>query len=194
MTAQLHRRSSFALFSAWCLATAIGLAWAPAFDPLAPWARGMAQWAAGLGLGVAAGAAVHVCRQRLARHAPRFFGAPAATTAMWLLWGAGAAAWATGALQGPVADGRVWLWLVVMPLWLAAAGLWQPPADASGRPLVGADPQRVPHGGPDIGVPEQGQMGRGWDVKVPRAGQAGAGRRKDDVVAMAPEAEEQPAA
>lgn len=194
MTAQLHRRSSLALLAAWSIAMAIGLAWAPPFNPLGNWAGGAGQWVAGAVLGLGAAASGHACRRRLARHAPHLFAPAPATAAMWLLWAAGAAAWAGGAVQGPVADGRVWLWLATMPLWLAAAGLWRPPADASGQPLRPVDPQRLPHGGPDLGVAQQGQVGSGGNVPLPRAGQAGARRRKDDVVAMAPEAEEQAAA
>lgn len=204
MPSELQRRLGLALFTALAFATATGLVLMPAFDPVAGLRPRLGAAGAGALLVALAAAGSQLTLRQLGRRVHPRWGGQGWRALAWLGWAAAVAAWllpqaahgvTTPATAPAAADGRALLWLALAPLWLAAAGLWggrggRASARGAVRGPLGAPPQRLPHGGPGRGVLDHLDVGRGLDVQRPGAGQARVRRREDDVVAMAPEAEE----
>lgn len=196
MTPELHSRYGLALFIALSLASAAGLSLLPVFDPVAALRPLIGALGAGTVLIVVAAASVQLTLRQLGRRVHPRWGGEALRSTGWLAWGLATGVWLLGGLQAPelalraTADGRALLWLALTPLWLAAAGLWGRGAgSASARHAV--SPEGAPQLGPHRGVVDHLDMRRGLDVPRAGAGKQRARSRKDDVVAMAVDAEEQ---
>jgi hypothetical protein len=200
MPSDMQHRLGLAIFAALAFASATGFTLMPAFDPVA-WLRPQLGTAgAGALLVALAAAGSQLTLRQLGRRGHPRLARGSLRAVVWLAWGVSAAAWLLAELARHGADGRALLWLALSPAWLAAAGLWgrsaggasgESPRHSGGfRPT----PDGTPYGGPRRGVMDQIDMGRGLDVQRPGTGKERIRRREDDVVAMAPEAEEQLAA
>jgi hypothetical protein len=192
MTPDISRRCGLSLFFAMSLAVAAGLWALPAFDPLNSLQRlealRQAPWLAGALHAVLAACAGTLSWLQLARRVNRAWDERPAWVALGLVWVVGLGAWMLGALEDRSGDARGLLWLEMLPLWLAAAGLWGRPAQAS---RLSGQPERVAQRGPAVGVVNQLDMGTGGNVLGPGSLQHGRGRRENNVVAMTEQAQEQ---
>lgn len=192
MTPDMSRRCGLALFLALSIAAAAGLIALPALDPVAAWQPWLGLWLPGAALSVAAAAGGRYTLHQLARRVHPTWGASPLRALLWLGWGVGSSAWLLGQLHATAGDGRLLLWLALTPLWLAAAGLWGGGAGRS--PARRGATKGLPEQSLDGGVMNQVDVRRGADVARPSPGQQGVRSREDDIVAMAPDAEEQLAA
>lgn len=192
MTPDISRRCGLSLFFAMAIAVAAGLWALPAFDPLTSLHRlealGNTPWLAGATHAVLGACAGAMSWRQLARRVDRAWDERPAWLALGLVWFLGLGAWMLGTLEDRGGDARGLLWLEMLPLWLAAAGLWGRPAQASH--LVG-QAERIVQRGPAFGVVNQVDMGTGGDMLRPGPFQHGRGCREDNVVAVAEQAQEQ---
>lgn len=127
MTPDISRRCGLSLFFAMAFAVAAGLWALPAFDPLASLHRLDASagspWLAGAAHAVLGACAAALSWRQLARRLNRAWDDRPAWLALGLVWVIGLGAWMLGALEDRSGDARGLLWLEMLPLWLAAAGL-----------------------------------------------------------------------
>lgn len=192
MTPDISRRCGLSLFFAMAFAAAAGLWALPAFDPLNSLHRldalGRPPWLAGAVHAVLAACAGALSWRRLARPANRAWNERPAWLALGLVWVIGLGAWMLGALEDRGGDARGLLWLEMLPLWLAVAGLWGRQVSAS---HLAVQAERITQRGPAFGVVNQVDMGTGGDMLRPGPFQHGRGCREDNVVAMAEQAQEQ---
>lgn len=195
MTTEIGRRCGIALFIALTLASAFGLAAGPSFDPLtlivsqcSLWTCGLAECLAAL---LGALATSEALRRGHAGRSMRRWPGEMLRSIYGVAWIAASGWWISASMDGRP-DSRALLWLTVQPLLMLAAD-W---ASGAGRGRINSQAvsKKMPHGSHGLRMMGKGDVPRPANVQLSSASPGGIGSRKDDVVTVPIDAEEQLAA